>query len=164
MVLYNLTLFAHLLTLAILFGAMGLAHVAVHRLRAAERVSQARAWLGILAPLKLVFPVGSLVLIATALRGRSKGSVAPLRISDPGVQRGLISLAASLAYCTAFKPLGFILATPAYMAFMMVLLGRRKPLTLVVAPVVVTLAIWIVFEKILHLDLPPGVLSAILGV
>lgn len=105
----------------------------------------------------------SLTLIATALRGRSKGVVAPLRISDSGVQRGLVTLAASLAYCTAFKPLGFIPATLAFMAFMMVVLGRRKPLMLVVAPVVVTLAIWAVFEQILHLDMPPGVLSALLG-
>jgi hypothetical protein len=46
---------------------------------------------------------------------------------------------------------------------MMATLGRRKPMTLVAAPWVVTLSIWLVFEKILHLDLPPGVLAAFLG-
>jgi putative tricarboxylic transport membrane protein len=107
--------------------------------------------------------LSSLALMVTALRGRSKGSVAPLRISDPGVQRGLITLAASLAYCMLFKPFGFIPSTLAFMAFMMVLLGRRKPLMLVVAPAVVTFSIWVVFEQFLHLDLPPGVLVALLG-
>jgi putative tricarboxylic transport membrane protein len=105
----------------------------------------------------------SLALIVTALRGRSKGSVAPLRISDPGVQRGLVALAATLAYCILLKPLGFIPTSLAFMVFMMVTLGRRKPMALVAAPWVVTLSIWLVFEKFLHLDLPPGVLAAFLG-
>jgi putative tricarboxylic transport membrane protein len=105
----------------------------------------------------------SLALIVTALRGRSKGSVAPLRVSDPGVQRGLITLAATLVYCILLKPLGFIPTSLAFMVFMMVTLGRRKPMALLVAPWVVTLSIWVVFEKILHLDLPPGVLAFLLG-
>jgi putative tricarboxylic transport membrane protein len=107
--------------------------------------------------------LSSLALIVTALRGRSKGSVAPLRISDPGVQRGLVTLAATLVYCILIKPLGFIPTSLAFMVFMMVTLGRRKPMTLVIAPWVVTLSIWLVFEKVLHLDLPPGVLAALLG-
>jgi putative tricarboxylic transport membrane protein len=105
----------------------------------------------------------SLALIVTALRGRSKGSVAPLKFSDPGVQRGLVTLAATLAYCILLKPLGFIPTSLAFMVFMMVALGRRKPMALVAAPWVVTLSIWVVFEKILHLDLPPGVLAVLLG-
>jgi putative tricarboxylic transport membrane protein len=107
--------------------------------------------------------VCSLALIVTALRGRSKGSVAPLRVSDPGVQRGLITLAATLVYCILLKPLGFIPTSLAFMVFMMVTLGRRKPMSLIAAPWVVTLSVWVVFEKILHLDLPPGVLAALLG-
>ena len=107
--------------------------------------------------------LSSLALVVTALRGRSKGSVAALRISEPGVQRGLITLAATLVYCILLKPLGFIPTSLAFMVFMMVALGRRKPMTLVAAPWVVTLSIWVVFEKILHLDLPPGVLAALLG-
>lgn len=115
---------------------------------------------GILAAFLIVC---SLALVVTALRGRSKGTVAPLRLSDPGVQRGLITLAASLMYCILLKPLGFIPTSLAYMVFMMVALGRRKPLSLVVAPMVVTLSVWVVFEKVLHLDLPPGVLAVLLG-
>jgi putative tricarboxylic transport membrane protein len=107
--------------------------------------------------------LSSLALIVTALRGRSKGSVAPLRISDPGVQRALCTLAATLVYCILLKPLGFIPTSLAFMVFMMVTLGRRKPMALVAAPWVVTLSIWVVFEKILHLDLPPGVLAALIG-
>ncbi len=107
--------------------------------------------------------LSSLALIAAALRGRSRGSIVPLRVSDPGVQRGLITLAAALAYCLLFKPLGFIPTTMAFMAFMMVILGRRKPLMLAVAPAIVTVSIWVVFEQLLHLDLPPGVLVAFLG-
>ena len=79
------------------------------------------------------------------------------------MQRGLITLAATLAYCILLKPLGFIPTSLAFMVFMMVTLGRRKPMALIAAPWVVTLSIWVVFEKILHLDLPPGVLAALLG-
>lgn len=104
----------------------------------------------------------SAILLINALRGRSKGSVAPLRVSDKGVQRGLITLGATIAFCAALEPLGFIPTSLVFLVFMMLVLGKRRALALAIAPPLVTFAIWLVFEKVLYLSLPPGVLADIL--
>ena len=49
-----------------------------------------------------------------------------------------------------------------FLAFMMWVMGNRKPLMLATAPVLVTLAIWLVFEKVLNLSMPAGILVDIL--
>jgi hypothetical protein len=104
----------------------------------------------------------SAVLLVNALRGRSKGSVEPFRFSDKGVRRGLITLGAAIVFCIALEPLGFILTALVFLVFMMLVLGNRRPLALVVAPPLVTLGIWLVFEKLLNLSLPPGILVDLL--
>lgn len=105
----------------------------------------------------------SLVLIFNALRGGSKGSVEPLRWSDPGVRKGLCLLAAAILFCAVLKPLGFVPTAIAFMLVMMLVLGNRKPVALALAPLVVTFGIWVVFEKFLHLNLPQGVLAPLLS-
>ncbi|GHU28605.1 hypothetical protein AGMMS50256_11280 [Betaproteobacteria bacterium] len=104
----------------------------------------------------------SAVLLINALLGRSKGSVEPFRLSDKGVRRGLITLGAAIVFCIALEPLGFILTSLVFLVFMMLVLGNRRPLALVVAPPLVTLGIWLVFEKLLSLSLPPGILIDLL--
>lgn len=47
----------------------------------------------ILAGILILF---SATLIINALRGKSKGEVAPLKLSDKGVQRGLITLVSTI--------------------------------------------------------------------
>jgi len=104
----------------------------------------------------------SAALLINALKGKSKGTVAPLRLSDPGLRRGLITLAATIVFCVALDPLGFILTSLAFLLFMMLVLGQRSARALIVAPPLVTFAIWLVFEKVLYLSLPPGVLVDVL--
>jgi putative tricarboxylic transport membrane protein len=113
----------------------------------------------ILATLLIVF---SAALLAGALRGRSKGRVEPLRLSDPGVVRGLITLAAGFLFCALLDTLGFLITSEIFLVFMIWMLGKRKALPLIVAPPVITLAAWLLFEKVLYLSLPPGVLADIL--
>jgi putative tricarboxylic transport membrane protein len=104
----------------------------------------------------------SVALLVNALRGRSKGAVEPLRLADPGVRRGLITLAAAFLFCALLDPLGFILTSEIFLVFMIWVLGKRDALSLVAAPPVVTVATWLLFEKVLHLSLPAGVLADIL--
>ena len=45
---------------------------------------------------------------------------------------------------------------------MMWIMGNRKPVALAIAPTVITLAVWLVFEKVLNLSMPAGILVDIL--
>ena len=112
-----------------------------------------------LAGLLIVF---SLALLVNALKGRSIGTVEPIRLSDRGVQRGLVTLAAAFVYCVILAPLGFMLTSILFLVFMMLLLGNRKPLQLAIAPPLITVAVWLIFEKILKLSMPGGVLADLL--
>ena len=113
----------------------------------------------ILAALLILF---SLVLIVNALRGKSKGEVAPLKLSDKGVQRGLITLVSAVLFCVVLDPLGFIPTAIIFLVFMMWVMGNRKPAMLAIAPPLVTLTIWLIFEKVLNLSMPAGILVDIL--
>lgn len=115
---------------------------------------------GILAGLLILF---SLILVINAFAGRSKGELTPLKLSDPGVRRGLITLLATIIFCVLLKPLGFIPTSLAFLVLMAVVMGRRKPLTLIAAPAIITFSIWLIFEKLLQLSLPPGVLAGLPG-
>ena len=104
----------------------------------------------------------SLILIINALRGRSKGQVTPFKLSDKGVQRGLITLGATIVFCVSLDPIGFIPTSIVFLVFMMWVMGNRKPLQMALAPTLVTLAIWLIFEKVLNLSMPAGLLVDIL--
>jgi putative tricarboxylic transport membrane protein len=113
----------------------------------------------ILATLLIVF---SAILVINALRGCSKGTVEPFRLSDQGVRRGLVTLAAAFVFCAVLDPLGFLLTSVIFLVFMIWFLGKRGAVALIVAPLVVTVATWLLFEKVLYLSLPAGVLADIL--
>ena len=104
----------------------------------------------------------SVILLINALKGRSKGTVEPMRLSDKGVQRGLITLGATITFCAVLEPLGFIPTAIIFLVFMMLVMGKRSVLATVIAPPLVTISIWLIFEKVLYLSLPPGVLVDIL--
>ena len=101
----------------------------------------------------------SAVLIVNAVRGRSKGKVEPYRLSDKGVQRGLITLAAGSVFVLVVEPIGFIPTAIVFLTFMMRVMGKRNPLLLAVTPALITAAVWLVFEKVLALSMPAGVLA-----
>ena len=104
----------------------------------------------------------SVILIVNAFRGRSKGEVTPLRLSNKGVQRGLITLVAAVTFCILLDPVGFIPTSIAFLVFMMWVMGNRKPLQMTIAPPLITLTIWLIFEKVLNLSMPAGLLVDIL--
>jgi putative tricarboxylic transport membrane protein len=106
--------------------------------------------------------VFSALLILQALLGKSIGDFQKLSIREKGAQRVLLSLAVMIVYCAILKPVGFIIATIPFIMFFMFLLGNRKKLQFVWVPVAITLSVYLVFEKVLVLSLPSGLLSFIL--
>ena len=101
----------------------------------------------------------SAILIVNALRGKSKGKIEPYRLSDKGTQRRLITLAAGLIFCVVLEPLGFIPTAIIFLTFMMLIMGKRNPLLIAVIPALITAGVWLVFEKVLALSMPVGILA-----
>ncbi len=72
--LYSLLLYLHLVSMAVLFGSMGVFQLAVRQVRSARDVGQARAALGVMVRLKHVFPACGIALLATGSEmARSRG-------------------------------------------------------------------------------------------
>lgn len=101
----------------------------------------------------------SAALIVKAVLGKSKGQVEARSWSDVGLRRGLITVGAAIAFVAAMEPVGFIPTSIVFLTFMLWVMGKRKPLLIALAPACVTVAVWLVFEKLLHLSMPPGVLD-----
>ena len=114
---------------------------------------------GILAGGLILF---SASLIVKAVRGKSKGKLEVRGWNDLGLRRGLITLGAAIAFVAVMEPLGFIPASIVFLTFMMGVMGKRKPLLIALVPTLITVAIWLVFEKLLHLSMPPGVLDGLI--
>jgi putative tricarboxylic transport membrane protein len=104
----------------------------------------------------------SVLLMVQALLGKSIGDVERISIRQKGAQRVLIALAVMIVYCAVLKPVGFIIATIPFIMIFMFLLGNRKTVQYVWVPAAITLAVYLVFEKVLVLSLPAGLLRSIL--
>ncbi len=64
---YDFALFVHLLGVVTLFAAVTLVQAGGARVRRAATVEHVRLWLGLVRPTRVMFPVASLVLLATGL-------------------------------------------------------------------------------------------------
>jgi len=106
--------------------------------------------------------VFSVLLILLALLGKSIGDFQKLSVREKGTQRVLIAVVVMIVYCAVLKPVGFIIATIPFIMIFMFLLGNRNKLQYVWVPVAITLAVYLVFEKLLVLSLPGGLLSSFL--
>ena len=106
--------------------------------------------------------VFSAALVFKAVRSQFKGRVEARSWSDVGLIRGLITGAAAIAFVAVMEPLGFVPTSIVFLTFMMWVMGKRTPLLMALVPSLVTVAIWLVFEKLLHLSMPPGVLDGLI--
>ena len=114
---------------------------------------------GILSGLLVLF---SCVLLVKALRGgEQQAADAPVTTGE-GKVRGLLTLVATIAFVAVLEPLGFIPSAIVFLTLMMLVMGKRKPLPILLAPTLVTVGVWLVFEKLLHLSMPPGILEGLL--
>ncbi len=98
-----------------------------------------------------------LVLLIKALVDRQVISASRgFSFRDPGFQRAVIALAATVVYCFVLEPFGFIVASIIYLLFLMSLLKDRKYLQMLLTAVAVTLTLYLIFSVFLHITLPMG--------
>lgn len=101
--------------------------------------------------------VMSISLIVVALMGKSAKNAEKLDIRDPGIQRSIIALVATIIYLFLFKRLGFILDSILYLMFLMYLLKLRNYVQMVLVSVGVSVAVYFIFKVGLSITLPLGI-------
>ena len=116
---------------------------------------------GLLLVCSAALMVSAALAKPVAARAPEEASVRGLSL-DNGIVRALITVAAVIAFTLALRPVGFILTSVVFLTAMMGLLGMRKPWLMLAVAVGVTGGIYLIFEKLLALSLPAGVLDSLL--
>lgn len=101
----------------------------------------------------------SAVLVLQGLFSKKPSDFDPVDFRSFGIWRALLALLAAVAYAFLLKPLGFIPVTTLFILSLMLLLGSRRPLDLALTPLLAALSVWFVFERLLAISLPVGLLS-----
>lgn len=68
----------------------------------------------------------------------------------------------SLIYVVTLRPIGYLITSVVFMMVLMPVLGTRKPITVVGVSLGVTLGLYYVFQSLLGVPLPVGLLRGIL--
>jgi putative tricarboxylic transport membrane protein len=89
--------------------------------------------------------------------------------AEEEVERGPFSptrlvgaVGATAIYVAAFEPVGYLIATPLYVAAILLIHGGAPQRTLIVAPAVITTVLYLMFRFALRIPVPSGVLERIL--
>ena len=80
-------------------------------------------------------------------------------IKNKGIAAALFVIALCALYTLLFDKLGYVLVSALVSAIIMVLIGKRKPVTVALVSILVPLVMWIVFYKLLSVNIPMGVLQ-----
>lgn len=80
-------------------------------------------------------------------------------IKDKGVLAGLIVIALCVLYVVGFEPLGYVLTSALISAAIMLLIGKRNPVQIILVSVLVPLFMWLLFYKLLAVNIPMGALQ-----
>jgi putative tricarboxylic transport membrane protein len=110
----------------------------------------------ILAILIIAF---SASLIVMGFLSKKDGGFERIDFRKFNIWRAILCLAAAMLYAFLLKPFGFIPDTILFVLALMLVLGSRKPLELALAPLLSTAGVWFVFEKLLTISLPVGLMS-----
>ena len=78
---------------------------------------------------------------------------------NKGIAAALFVILLCVLYTALFDKLGYVLVSAIVSMIIMWLIGKRKPLTVVLVSVLVPLVMWIVFYKLLSVNIPMGVLQ-----
>ena len=78
---------------------------------------------------------------------------------NKGVLAGAFVIVLCVAYALLFEVLGYVLASAIAAAIIMVLIGKRDVKQIVLVSVLVPLLMWLVFYKLLTVNIPMGVLE-----
>ena len=91
------------------------------------------------------------------LLAQPAGSINVLK--NKGVQAALLVIVLCIAYAALFEVLGYVLISAIVAAVIMVLIGKRDVKQIVLVSVLVPLLMWLVFYKLLTVNIPMGVLQ-----
>ncbi len=80
-------------------------------------------------------------------------------IKDKGIQAAALVILLCVAFVLLFKPLGYVLSAAIISAVIMYLIGKRNILQMVLVSVLVPLAMWLIFYKVLTVNIPMGPLK-----
>lgn len=80
-------------------------------------------------------------------------------LKNKGVQAGLFVIVLCVLYVALFKTLGYVLASAIVAAIIMWLIGKRDVRQILLVSVLVPLAMWLVFYKLLTVNIPMGILE-----
>ena len=78
---------------------------------------------------------------------------------NKGVQAGVFVIVLCIAYAALFEVLGYVLVSAIVAAVIMILIGKRDVKQIALVSVLVPLAMWLVFYKLLTVNIPLGVLQ-----
>ena len=76
-----------------------------------------------------------------------------------GIAAALFVIALCVVYTLLFDSLGYVLASALISIIIMWLIGKRKPMTVILVSVLVPLVMWLIFYKFLSVNIPMGVLQ-----
>ena len=113
-----------------------------------------------------------IIVFSAALLIQSAVKLASMKESDPLAERaatidprdrGVLAALAVIVLCVFFvatlKALGYVLASAVISAAIMVLIGKRNWLQIVLVSILVPLVMWLIFYKVLTVNIPMGVLQ-----
>lgn len=101
--------------------------------------------------------LGLLLLGSTFLRRSKDQGEAAASEREGSVWKGLLMILLMAAYVTVLQYLGFLLATPPFLAVLLVwVTGRTRWRRAVVTALSVTGVIWLLFDVLLNAHLPAG--------
>lgn len=78
---------------------------------------------------------------------------------NKGIQAGLFVIVLCILYVALFKTLGYVLDSAIIAAVIMWLIGKRDVKQILLVSVLVPLAMWLVFYKLLTVNIPMGILE-----
>ena len=76
-----------------------------------------------------------------------------------GVLAGCFVIVLCIIYVALFKTLGYVAVSAIVSAIIMVLIGKRNPLQIALVSILVPLGMWLMFYKMLTVNIPMGVLQ-----
>ena len=80
-------------------------------------------------------------------------------IKDKGVLAALVVILLCAGYVWLFDVLGYVVVSALICAAIMWIIGMRKPLSMILISVLVPLGMWLLFYKMLQVNIPMGILQ-----
>ena len=110
----------------------------------------------------VILLIQSVVKLAKGMKSTDPeaGPAASLNpVRNKGVAGALLVIVLCVLYTALFDELGYVLVSALVSIIIMWLIGKRRPLTVILVSVLVPLVMWVVFYKLLTVNIPMGVLQ-----